>query len=84
MQIYFYDPFATLTQVIQRVYVAEEWVRNARDEVKAEAHSRNEVEKALGDLKQEHAELSGKLVEVERACDSAEAGLKTTKRQAED
>ena len=35
--------------------MAKEWVRNARDEVKAEANSRLEVEKALGALKEEDA-----------------------------
>ena len=43
----FYDPFATFIQLTQQIYVAKEWVKNARDEVKAEAHSRLEVEKAL-------------------------------------
>ena len=38
--------------------MAEEWVRNACDKVKAEAHSRIEVEKALGVLKEERAQLS--------------------------
>ena len=41
-------------QVTQQIYVAKEWVRNARDKVKVEAHSRFEVEKALGALKEEH------------------------------
>ena len=45
-------------QVTQQIYVAEEWVRNARDEVKAEAHSCLKAEKALGALKQEQTELS--------------------------
>ena len=64
--------------------MAEEWVRNAHDEIKAEAHSRFEVEKAFGALKDEHAQLSEKLKEVDKACLSAEAGLKTTERQMED
>ena len=41
-------------QVTQQIYVAKEWVRNTHDEVKAETHSRFEVEKALGALKEEH------------------------------
>jgi len=64
--------------------MAEEWVRNARDEVKAEAHPRFEVEKALGALKEEHAQLSEKLKEADKAHLCAEVGLKTTKRQMED
>ena len=50
-----FDHFAIIMQLTQQVYVAKEWVRNAHDEVKAEAHSRFEVEKALGALKEEHA-----------------------------
>ena len=48
-------------QVTQQIYVAEEWVKNADDEVKAEAHSQLEVEKQLGFFKQEQIELSNKL-----------------------
>ena len=51
--IYFYNPFATFMQVTQQIYLAKEWVRNAHDKVKAKAHSRLKVEKALGALKQE-------------------------------
>ena len=39
MCIYFYNHFAIFMQVTQQIYVAEEWVRNARDEIKAKAHS---------------------------------------------
>ena len=58
--------------------MAEEWVRNARDEVKAETNSRLKVEKTLGDLKKEHAQLAEKLKEADKAHQSAETGLKTT------
>ena len=34
--------------------MVEEWVRIARDEVRAETNSRLEVEKTLGALKEEH------------------------------
>ena len=62
--IYIYnDSFATYTQITHQVYVAEEWVRNAYDEVKVEAHSHFKVEKALGALKEEHTQLSEKLKE---------------------
>ena len=63
-------------QVIQQIYVAEEWVRNACDEVKAEAHSYFEVEKAFGALREEHKKLGNKLTVAERECSSALAGLK--------
>ena len=82
--IYFYNPFASFTQVTQQIYVAEEWVKNAHNEVKAEAHSRLKVEKALGAVKQEQAEFSERLKEAIQARQSAEVGLKTTERQAED
>ena len=65
---FFYDPFAPFMQVTQQIYVVEEWVKNAHDEVKAEAHSRFEVEKALEALKEEHKELGNKLTLVEREC----------------
>ena len=70
-------------QVTQQIFVAEEWVKDARNQVKAEAYFRAEVEKSLEALKQEKAELTDKLVEAERACSNAEAGLKIAERQAE-
>ena len=76
-------PFTTYTQITQQVYVAEERVKNAHDEAKAEAHSRFKVEKALGALKEEHMQLPEKLKEVDKARLNIEAGLKTAERQAE-
>ena len=76
-------PFTTYTQITQQVYVAEERVKNAHDEAKAEAHSRFKVEKALGALKEEHMQLPEKLKEVDKARLNIEAGLKTEERQAE-
>ena len=64
--------------------MAEEWVRNARDEVNAEAHSRANAERPFGALKEKHAELTRKLKEAKNARLSAEAGLKTTEAQAKD
>ena len=64
--------------------MAKEWCRNNRKLVDVEALSRGEVEKALRALKQEHYELSKKLKEAESCRKSAEAGLKTAKKQAED
>ena len=71
-------------QITQQVYVAKEWVRNSYDEVKAEVQSRLAVEKALGALKEEHAQLSEKFKESDKAKLSAEASLKTMKRQMKD
>ena len=70
----------TYIQVTQQVYVVEEWVRNSNDQMKAETHSRLEVEKALGALKEEHAQLSKKFKDLDKARLSVEAGLKTMER----
>ena len=64
-------------QVTQQVFVAEEWVRDTRNDVRAEAHSRVEVEKSLGALKKEQTELANKLTTLERARLSAETFLKS-------
>ena len=64
--------------------MAEQWCRENRKLADVEALSRAEVEKALGALKHEHYELSEKLKEAESGRKSAEAGLKTTEKQAED
>ena len=79
-----FDHSIIVMQLTQQVYVAEEWVRNARDEVRAETDSRLEVEKTLGALKEEHAQLAKKSMEADKVRQSAEAGLKTTKRQIKD
>ena len=71
-------------QVTQQIFVAEEWVKDACNQVKVEAYSRAEVEKYLRTLKQEKAKLSNKLVEAERAYLSAKVSLKTVERQAKD
>ena len=63
---FLYDPFDTFMKVIQQIYVAKECVKNAYDEVKAEAHSRFEVKKALGALKEKHKELGNKLTIAEK------------------
>ena len=64
--------------------MAEEWVRDAHNEARVKAHSLAEVEKSLGVLKQEQAELSDKLVTADRARLSAETGLKNMEMQAKD
>ena len=72
-------------QVTQQVFMAKEWVWDARrNEAKAEAHSRAEVEKSLGALKQEQAKLFDKLVAANRARLSVKVSLKMVERQAED
>ena len=64
--------------------MAEEWCRDNRKLADVEALSRAKVEKALGALKQEYHELSEKLNEAEIGRRSAEVGLKTAEKQAED
>ena len=78
--------FVVFRQIAQQVYVAEEWVRDARKEAeaKAEALSHADVERSLGALKQEQAEMAKKFKAVDQARLSVEAGLKTVERQAED
>lgn len=71
-------------QVTQQVYVAEEWVRNAQNRCEAESHSRREVEKNLGSLKEEKLQLAEKLKLAERECASAKAWLKNVEAQAGD
>ena len=64
--------------------MAEEWVHDARKEANTKALSCADIEKSLGALKQEQAELFEMLKEAVQARKSAEAGLKTVEKQAED
>ena len=64
--------------------MAEEYCRNNRNLVEAEAQSRAEVERSVGSLKQENLELLEKFKEAEKNRRSAEAGLKNAETQAED
>ena len=64
--------------------MAEECVRNAHNKFEAESHSRREVEKALGIVKEEKTQLAKKLKTSEHKRLSALARLKTAKTQAED
>ena len=64
--------------------MVEEWYREANNCVEAEALTRIEVEKSLGAIKQKQLELSEKLKSANQSCSSAEAGLKTTERQAKE
>ena len=49
--MYVSDCFVTIMQVTQQAYIAEEWVRNACEEVNVEAHFRANAEKMLAALK---------------------------------
>ena len=64
--------------------MAEDWVKNARNEAKAEFNARSKVEKKVGNLKEDQAKLFEQLKEVVRARDSSEASLKNVEKQAEE
>ena len=64
--------------------MAEEWVKNARDETRVVLDARAKVEVELGALKENHAKMAEQLKKAIRARDNAEAGLKTTERQFEE
>ena len=59
-------------------------MRNAHNKFDAEVQSWCEVEKALGTANHEKTQLAERLKATESARQSAEAGLKTAKAQAED
>ena len=64
--------------------MAEEWVKEARNDVRNEVYFRLETKKALGATKEENKELLSKLTVEERERSSAEAGLKNAQTQSED
>ena len=59
-------------------------MKNARSEARAALDARSETEVELGAMKENHSKMAEKLKEAVRARDSAEAGLKTTKKQFEE
>ena len=81
---YYFFFFVVFGQITQQVFVAEEWYHDACKQVDVEALTRADVEKSLGMAKQEQIELFEKLKVVNQAHSSAEAGLNTAERQAED
>ena len=84
IHMYIFYHFAIIMQVTQQVFVAKEQVKNAHDEVNAEAHSRSNAEKVLRALKEEHQELTNKLKGADKEHLSALAGLKNVEAQVED
>ena len=60
--------------------MAEDWVKDARNEAKAEFNARSEVEKEVGNLKEDQVKPSEQLKETVRARDSSEAGLKNVEK----
>ena len=71
-------------QAIQEIFVAEEWVKDARNKVRVEANLRTKANKALGASEQKNKELAKKLMADERARKSAEVNLQSAQDQAED
>ena len=67
-------------QVTQQIYVAEEWVKNSREEVNVEVQSHLIAEKAVRALRLEKDNLNEKVKEAIKAQNSAEGGLKITTR----
>ena len=71
-------------QVSQQLFVAEEWAKKAREDLHAEAQSRNSAEKVAGVLRLERDRLNNEVKEAQKARASTDAGLKTITKQAED
>ena len=61
--------------------MVENWVNDARNKARAAFDARFEVEVKLGALKEKQSKLAKQIKEAIKARDSAEAGLKTTKKQ---
>ena len=64
--------------------MAEEWVKNSRGKTRLALDARAEAEAQLGALKEKQVKMAKQVKEALRARDSAEAGLKTTEKQAEE
>ena len=64
--------------------MAEEWVKNARGEIRVALDARAEMEVEQGALKENHAKMAEQLKETVRARNSAEVGSKTMERQFEE
>ena len=64
--------------------MAEEWIKNSRNETRAALDARDTAEAQLGALKDKQAQMAKQVKQALRDKDSAEASLKTTERQAED
>ena len=72
------------TQVIQQIFVVEKWAKKAHEDLNTEVQSRLAAERATSVLRLEKDRLSKEIKEALKARDNAEAGLKTTTKQAED
>ena len=64
--------------------MAEEWVKNSHNEMRAALDARDTAEAQLGTMKDKQVQMAEQVKQAFRDKDSAEAGPKTTKRQVED
>ena len=64
--------------------MAEEWVKNSRNETRAALDARDIAKAQLVALKDKQAQMAEQVKQALRDKNSAEAGLKTTERQVED
>ena len=63
--------------------MAEEWVKNSREETRAAHDARDTVQAQLGALKDKQAQMADQVKQALQEKASAKAGLKTTEKQAE-
>ena len=63
--------------------MAEEWVKNSREETRAAHDARETAEAHLNALKDKQAQMADQVKQALQDKTNAEAGLKTTKREAE-
>ena len=63
--------------------MAEEWVKNSREETRAAHDARETAEAHLNALKDKQAQMADQVKQALQDKASAKAGLKTTERQAE-
>jgi len=76
--------FVAYMQAIQEVTVAEEWIKDTRNETKVEANLCVETDRALGAAKQKNKELSTKMIVEKSTHMSVKVGLKNAQDQVED
>ena len=63
--------------------MAKEWVKNSREETRAAHDARETAEAHLGALKDKQAQMADQVKQALQEKANAEAGLKTTEKQAE-
>ena len=64
--------------------MAEEWVKNTRNETRVALDARDAAQSQLSALKEKQAQMAEQVKDAHRQRDSAKAGLKTIEKQVED